>query len=133
MEVKNCKNCGRLFNVMSDERICPACEKKLEEKFQEVKAYLDENRGASVEELSREKDVSTKQIKIWIKQERLILSDGSLGGITCEKCGKPICTGRFCDGCKKNMADSLQDAVKPRVIASPKMESDHKNKMRFLN
>ena len=49
MDVRNCKMCGRLFNVLNNERICPACQKKLEDKFHEVKEYLEEHPGASVE------------------------------------------------------------------------------------
>lgn len=41
MDVRNCKMCGRLFNVLNNERICPACQKKLEDKFHEVKEYLE--------------------------------------------------------------------------------------------
>ena len=40
MNVTNCRSCGRLFNVLSNERICPECRKKLEDKFQAVKKYL---------------------------------------------------------------------------------------------
>ena len=47
MDVRNCKMCGRLFNVLNNERICPACQKKLEDKFHEVKEYLEEHPGAS--------------------------------------------------------------------------------------
>ena len=51
MEVRNCKACGRLYNVMGRERLCPACRAKLEEKFQEVKRYLEENPNSSVENM----------------------------------------------------------------------------------
>lgn len=41
MEVKNCKNCGRLYNYIGGVyRLCPECMRKLEEKFQEVKDYI---------------------------------------------------------------------------------------------
>ena len=43
MNVTNCRSCGRLFNVLSNEKICPDCRKKLEDKFQQVKKYLEEN------------------------------------------------------------------------------------------
>ena len=43
MEVKNCKECGRLFNYMGGAPLCDGCRKKLEQKFQEVKQYMDEN------------------------------------------------------------------------------------------
>ena len=88
MEVTNCRSCGRLFNVLSNETICPNCQKKLDDKFKEVKEFLDENPNASVEKVSRETHTSTKQIRKWIREERLILSDGVLDGITCDRCGK---------------------------------------------
>ena len=52
MEVRNCRSCGRLFNYMGGAPLCPACQKKLEEKFQEVKAFLEENPNSSVETVS---------------------------------------------------------------------------------
>ena len=33
MEVRNCKGCGRLFNVINREVICPDCVRKLEDKL----------------------------------------------------------------------------------------------------
>ena len=47
MEVSNCRSCGRLFNVITNSRICPSCKQKQEDKFQEVKEYLRE-KGVSV-------------------------------------------------------------------------------------
>ena len=32
MEVKNCKECGRLFNYMGGAPLCDGCRKKLEQK-----------------------------------------------------------------------------------------------------
>ena len=44
MEVKNCKTCGRLYNYIGGVyRLCPECMRKLEEKFQEVKDYIEDN------------------------------------------------------------------------------------------
>ena len=75
MEVKNCKGCGRLFNYMGGAPLCDACRKKLEEKFQKVKQYLDDHPDASVNQVSEDNDVSVKQIKQWIREERLSLSE----------------------------------------------------------
>ena len=36
MDVRNCKNCGKLFQFVG-KPICPACNKKLEDKFFEVR------------------------------------------------------------------------------------------------
>ena len=87
MEVRNCRSCGRLFNYMGGAPLCPACQKKLEEKFQEVKAFLEENPNSSVETVAEELDVSVKQIRQWIREERLSLSVAGADGIVCETCG----------------------------------------------
>ena len=51
MEVKNCKNCGRLYNYIGGVyRLCPECMRKLEEKFQEVKDYIEEITSLYLEE-----------------------------------------------------------------------------------
>lgn len=134
MEVTNCKNCGRLFNYVSGQRICDACKQKAEEKFQEVKQYLEKNPHDSIDTVAKETDVQVKQIKAWIREERLILSYPSADGIVCEKCGKPICSGKLCEACKKDMANSLADAFrKPEEPKPEKPKKDNKNRMRFLD
>lgn len=133
MEVMSCKSCGRLFNYMGGMPICDACKRKLEEKFQDVKRYLDEHPGASVSQVSEDMDVSAKQIKQWIKEERLYLSDATVDGITCEHCGQPIRTGRFCDKCKAAMSNSFANAIaKPKEPDDKKKEQREGNRMRFL-
>ena len=37
MEIVSCKECGKLFNFIRGQRICPACSRKLEDKFMEVR------------------------------------------------------------------------------------------------
>lgn len=134
MDVRNCKGCGRLFNYLAGPPICQSCQKKLEDKFQEVRAYLNDNPNATINQLSEELDVSVKQIKQWIREERLSLTTAGADGITCERCGAPIRTGRFCDKCKTSMANTLNGAIdKPKgTIAAKKSDRDGKNRMRFL-
>lgn len=133
MNVSNCRTCGRLFNALADEVICPACRRALDDKFQEVKAYLEDHVNASVEEVSRENDVSVKQIKQWVREERLAFAEGSVDGIACERCGKVIRTGRFCDACKNKVASTLMSALdKPAAVKKESDKRDNKNRMRFL-
>lgn len=132
MEVVNCRSCGKMFNLMSNEKICPACKKRLEDKFQEVKEFLQDNPNSSVDFISKQMDVSVKQIRQWVREERLVFSPDSPGGIECESCGKMIHSGRFCETCKSNLADSFSNAYeKPKPAAPQKRKSDG-NKMRFL-
>lgn len=132
MEVKCCKGCGRLYNYMGGVPLCDACRKKLEDKFQEVKIYLDENPNASVSQVSEDMAVSVKQIKQWIREERLTLSDATEAGITCEHCGIPIRTGRFCDKCKSAMQNTFSSVLdKPKAQQTKSQDRDG-NRMRFL-
>lgn len=133
MEVMTCKSCGRLFNYMGGPKMCVNCQRKLEDKFQDVKKYLDENPRATVSQVADDMDVSVKQIKQWIREERLTLSEASMDGITCEHCGTPICSGRFCDKCKVAMQNTLSSAIdKPKKIESEAERKKDGNRMRFL-
>ena len=50
----------------------------------------------------------------------------------CERCGRPICTGRYCDGCKANMANNLKNAFeKPQPQVAPKKQAKDQ-RMRFV-
>lgn len=134
MEVRNCPRCGRIFNVVGNARICDSCKKENEKKFQEVRAYVEEHKNVPVEKVAKENEVSMKQIRQWIKEERLVLSDPMLSGVTCEKCGKPICTGKFCDRCRNSIAGKLMNAFNRPNKEEPEVKkSGHDQKMRYLN
>lgn len=132
MNVMNCRSCGRLFNVLSNEKLCPQCRKELEDKFQQVKEFLQENPNSSMEVVSREMDVSVKQIKQWVREERLILSEASESGIVCERCGKMIRTGKYCDECKNRIATNLQSAYAHPELAEDMRSARDRERMRFL-
>ena len=134
MDVRNCRTCGRLFNYIGGPpNTCPACRDELEKKFQVVKEYIRENPGATIQQISDDNEISTSQIKQWIREERLQFTDDSPIGIECENCGASIKTGRFCDNCKNTMASNLASSIeKPQAPEPPKKKEEHKNKMRFL-
>ena len=133
MDVRNCKSCGKLFNYMGGQPICSNCVKKLEEKFQEVKDYLRKNPNSSINQVSEEMDVTVKQIRQWIREERLTITNAGAEGIVCEQCGAPINTGRFCEKCKASMANTFAGAIdRPKMPEVKKTDHDNKNRMRFL-
>lgn len=134
MEVRNCKNCGRLFNYIGGtyKNLCPVCIDELEDKFQEVKKYVEDNPRCTMNELSEAMSISTKQIEKWIREERLCFAEDSPIGIGCEKCGSMIRSGRFCDACRiemENQMSSLYKAVNP----TSQRNREPGNKMRYLD
>lgn len=135
MEVRNCKGCGRLFNYMQGPPLCPNCVKELEQKFQQVKQYLRDNPKAPLNMVSEENDVSVKQIKQWVREERLSFTEESHITLECEGCGASVLSGRFCDKCKASLQHELSGAIKHKtgtVAAKPKPGST-KDRMRYLD
>ena len=135
MNARNCRKCGRLFNYVSGPPICMACREALEEKFQEVKKYIQDNRNATIPQVSEACEVTTNQIQQWLREERLQLGGGSGITLFCENCGAAIMTGRFCEKCKNSMADRLSSSIhKPEAPKPQSKKKDPKDnpKMRFL-
>lgn len=132
MDVRNCKKCGKMFQYVG-EAICPECAKEIEKKFMEVKQYIRDNPTASIGEVAEENDIPMSQIKKWIRQERLTFSESSGMTIECEKCGRPILTGRFCKECKNSMSNSLSSLYKSKENTVKKENhKDANGKMRFI-
>ena len=114
MNVRNCRKCGNLFNYVSGPPICMACREKLEEKFQEVKKYIQDNGHAGIQQVAEACDVSTNQIHQWLREERLELSAESGVTLSCENCGAAILSGRFCQKCKTPWLTSWAPASRNR-------------------
>lgn len=133
MEVKSCRGCGKLYNSLgSTTPVCPACMKRLEDKFIIVKEYIYDNPKADIQSVSTETEVSIRQIKQWVREERLSFSEDSPVGIECENCGANILTGRFCNSCKSRLANTLNNSIKkPQSPQAMKQKKDPA-KMRFL-
>lgn len=135
MEIKNCRGCGRLFNYIGGVSLCPACKEEVEEKFVQVKEYIENNKNALITQIAEDNDVSIQQLHQWIREERLIFTEDSAVGIECESCGKNIRTGRYCDECKNTMAHNLGNVYKKQPTLDNKSlkDSREKAKMRFLD
>ncbi len=136
MEVISCKGCGKLFNYIQGDRICPTCKKAMDDKFAEVKKYVYDHPKIEMNELAKAMDISIRQIKRWIREERLSFSDDSPIGIECENCGATIKTGRFCKPCKDKLSSGFREAAglnKKITTAAPTKRSATENKMRFLD
>lgn len=132
MDVRNCKDCGKIFNYLSGTPLCPACMKKLDDKYSIVKEYIYDNPGASIQQVSEENGVSVGQLKKWVREERLAFSEDSLVGIECENCGTMIRTGRFCNVCKDKVLNKLGNIYKEPVEEVKKSFKDNP-KMRFFD
>ena len=133
MDVRNCKSCGKMFNYISGAPLCPACQAVLEEKFQKVKEYIQENKAVPLTKIAEDNDVTVSQIKRWVREERLVFAEDSMVAIECESCGRTIRTGRFCDKCKEQLHNGFSDTIREKTpLIQPKKQS-HEARMRFLD
>ena len=131
MELMNCRNCKKLFNYITGEKLCPACKALMEDKFQEVKRYIEENPRENINQVAEACDVSIRQIKNWVREERLSFTEDSLVGLECERCGRMIHSGRFCKECAGGLADAMTNAyLRKCQTPIPKTST---GKMRFLD
>lgn len=135
MEVRNCKICNKLFQYIGGVPFCPVCREGIEKRFADVKEYIYSNPGVSISEVSEKLDVPVKQIRQWIKEERLMLTAPSPDGVLCEQCGVPICSGRYCASCKRRLLNSLDSVSNhpKKNYASHERKNRDGEKMRFLN
>ena len=109
MNLRNCARCGKMFNYIGGQPICDPCKKALEDDFQKVKQYIQDNPAATLKQISEDNEVTTKQIQQWIREERLMFSKDSPLQLLCENCGEPIQTGRFCAKCKTSDGRSRRE------------------------
>jgi len=111
MEVRNCTTCGKMFNSVMDIKRCPACRKADETKFKMIKEYLYDMPGATIEEVAENLDIDRGSILNFLREGRLE-TIGENMVISCENCGAPIHSGKFCDKCSREMTMNLKSAAK---------------------
>ncbi len=119
MQIKNCVKCGKMFQWVAGDMVCEACKKKEEEDFQKVKKYIEDNPSATMNEISKECEVKIPKLQQWVREERLVFAKGSPIQLTCENCGEPITTGRFCAKCKAQLATGLGNSIAKPVAPAP--------------
>ncbi|GHU44743.1 hypothetical protein FACS1894111_12490 [Clostridia bacterium] len=133
MEVRNCKSCKKLFNYVSGMLMCPSCKDALEKKFMKVKDFLREYPNTAIDEVAEINEVTTKQLKQWVREERLSFSDSSPVFLECENCGAPIKTGRFCGKCRQQLQNSFSGAIDRPKEKEIKKTKSSKSGVRFLD
>lgn len=108
MASRECVRCHRIYDKVAFEEVCPVCFHIEEFEFRRIKEYLSLHLGASSSEVMREINVSLKSIRRYLKEDRLEIVGDNKGFIKCELCGRPLNSGRFCEGCFKEGQEQLR-------------------------
>lgn len=135
-DIRNCPRCGRIFNYVN-RLICPICVEAEEGEYKIVKDYIYDHKGACISEVSEATGVSVEKIMRFLRDERLeIASNSDNLFLECERCGRPIPSGRFCPACKSNLETSLKREFgigQKKTEDKPALRSDDNDRMYTAN
>ena len=111
MEVKLCRNCGKMINYRGfGPVLCGMCASEEEKLFRRVRDYLYDHPNAKLEDTAAACGVKKALIQQWCKEDSLQYSSPNATGLYCSTCGTPICSGMYCEKCleikrkRENMA-----------------------------
>lgn len=114
MDIRNCSRCGKVYRY-DGFKICPNCRREDEADFEKVKEYIDEHPGANIKEVSDATEIDSRKIIEFLRAGRLEIMDENNLILSCERCGKPIKTGRFCDKCAFEIQKELKGAITKKI------------------
>lgn len=111
MSIKNCARCGRMFQADGISKICDRCRDNDEEDFKVVREYVYDNPNSNIPDVAENTGISEEKILKFLRQGKLVLKDELSMVLDCERCGKPIKSGRYCDSCTNEMSRDLRSAA----------------------
>lgn len=109
MPIANCKRCGRIYNRVRRD-ICNACIEEEDKAFLSVRGYLREHPELDMNQLCNATSVDAAMVVELIQSGRLILRDNPNMTYSCERCGQPTQTGRYCSSCARELSAALESA-----------------------
>lgn len=126
MTLKNCAKCGRMFAAEEHQKLCSNCVENDDELFKIVREYVYDNPSATVQDTAEATEVPEEKILKFLRQGKLQLRGDGVG-LDCERCGKSIPSGRFCDKCAQEMAQGFKKITgqdKPAPAPAKKHDAD---------
>lgn len=119
--LRNCSQCGKLY-IYSGRNLCPECLRQEEEEYKTVRKYVREQRDATISQVSKDTGIDEEKILQFLRDGR-IQSNRFQNALECQRCGKSINEGRYCENCK-----ALIDANLKGTIAQREKETKDKAK-----
>lgn len=137
-EMISCKICGRFFEPNSFLNICSICKTRDDEIYGKLRDYLIQNPRSKIYDVSKLLDIPVYHIRRYLREERLEIVEKDNSFLTCEKCGKPLRSGRFCNDCRveaKNSAAFAEAAQGHRNSQMPveQTEKDANQRIKYIS
>lgn len=108
--LRNCVECGRLFAYIQGRPVCSRCMEQEEEKYLVVRRYIRDHPGATVFEVADETGIEEELILQFLREGRL-QSKGFAEVLECQRCGKRINSGKYCENCVRELDTQIRGLV----------------------
>lgn len=113
----NCTICGKLY-LKDHTDYCLDCYKEIEREFKLITDFLkvEENRFASIEEVSAFTGVAEKRIADFIRDGRIYVEDYPNLGYGCAHCGTLIQRQMLCPSCFDEFTSEVNKTLKAQKL-----------------
>ena len=107
---QNSKKCsGTMIFKGVGEYQCENCGYVDYDDYGKVRLYIEEHKGATAVEIEAATGVTQRSIRRMLRESRLEIAEGSKIFMHCERCGKEIRSGRFCEECAVKVRKSQEE------------------------
>lgn len=108
-----CAECGGIMVFKGvGEYECEDCGGLAYDDYGTVRNYIEKHPGATSAQVSEATGVTQKSIRDMLKEERLEIAPNSNAFLTCEICGKPIRSGRYCPRCESAYHKEIEERAR---------------------
>ena len=114
---KKCKKCGGNVLIVNDgEYKCEECGEIYYDDYGKIKKYMENNKGATIQEIVQATGVSRRSIKELLSNCKLEIVQPSNAYIKCNVCGAMLTCGSICNRCGNNMTGNDYTNARNRLI-----------------
>ncbi len=122
----NCAKCGKLIETNGFRSLCDECFVRDMQDFDRIRDFLYIHPRSKIFEVSNSLDIPVPVIKRYLREGRLEIVEKDQLFLKCEKCGKPIRSGMYCDDCLKQVAHDYKSAFNENDPAKKKLKVTYK-------
>lgn len=121
---RSCTSCNSMnlsYNGLGEYK-CDSCGTIIFDDYGLVRNYVEQNRSATVSEISLMTGVAQSEINEMLRDEKFEITVDSRVFLECKACGKPIRSGVYCETCSK-----LADAARMKKIREEEKKAHQQN------
>ncbi len=132
-----CKKCnGVMIFKGVGEYQCEDCGYVDYDDYGKVRLYIEAHKGATAVEIEAATGVSQRAIRRMLRESRIEVAEGSKMFLHCERCGKEIRSGRFCEECEakvhRHMEEQQRDKMRRDTRGYGHSQAGEEGQRRFM-